>query len=289
MLPLCLQVSGCSAAAVRVHCQDFLKLACEPGCLFFLHQLVIENPPCSQWYELTKRCWYCVSKWHGSHLTMNLSFHSIYFCLLDLLKSATKHATLTIQWIAPTPAWLCIFMNILIWTLSSWWTASHIVTRCSKFRCQFHWGPSSSQGAIFQTRYFLGAEDIFLLKNSPALHHRSHKELAQHLKPLWVPPVPYNFLNCVVQVEENVYQSELATESPLPLAASWSPGKHIWGVFPSVLSKALKPKTFQQVLCCFHSSRCTKLLRQSEHGLEKNFQTQSISEGSEFIKKKEQR
>ena len=27
-------------------------------------------------------------------------------------------------------------------------------------------------------------------------------------------------------------------------------------------------------------------MRQSEHGLEKNFQTQSISEGSEFIKKK---
>ena len=31
------------------------------------------------------------------------------------------------------------------------------------------------------------------------------------------------------------------------------------------------------------------LLEQSECGLEKNFQTQSISEGSEFIKKKEQR
>ena len=33
-----------------------------------------------------------------------------------------------------------------------------------------------------------------------------------------------------------------------------------------------------------------RLLRQSKHGLEKNFQTQSISEGSEFISKnKEQR
>ena len=32
-----------------------------------------------------------------------------------------------------------------------------------------------------------------------------------------------------------------------------------------------------------------KILRQSEHRLEKNFQTQSISEGSEFIKHIEQR
>ena len=31
------------------------------------------------------------------------------------------------------------------------------------------------------------------------------------------------------------------------------------------------------------------MLRQSERGLEKNFQTQSISEGSESIKNKEQR
>ena len=32
-----------------------------------------------------------------------------------------------------------------------------------------------------------------------------------------------------------------------------------------------------------------KFWRQSKHRLEKNFQTQSISEGSEFIKSKEQR
>lgn len=180
MLPLCLQVSGCSAAAVRVHCQDFLKLACEPGCLFFLHQLVIENPPCSQWYELTKRCWYCVSKWHGSHLTMNLSFHSIYFCLLDLLKSATKHATLTIQWIAPTPAWLCIFMNILIWTLSSWWTASHIVTNVPSSDVSFIGDPVAHKELFFkqgtswvQRTYFclrtLQLFTIDLIRNWPSI------------------------------------------------------------------------------------------------------------------------
>ena len=39
------------------------------------------------------------------------------------------------------------------------------------------------------------------------------------------------------------------------------------------------------------SSPCTghQMLRHSKHGLEKNFQTQSISEGSELIKNKEQR
>ena len=40
---------------------------------------------------------------------------------------------------------------------------------------------------------------------------------------------------------------------------------------------------------CQKRGQGKKVLKQSEHRLEKNLQTQSVSEGSEFIKSKEQR
>ena len=60
------------------------------------------------------------------------------------------------------------------------------------------------------------------------------------------------------------------------LGWSWV-GRRVWSGFPlEVMEK-------HQLFCKLNTSG------QSERGLEKNFQTQSISEGGEFIKNKEQR
>ena len=78
------------------------------------------------------------------------------------------------------------------------------------------------------------------------------KSLARHLYPRWVPSAPSSLLYHAVQVAGSLYHS---LNLPQRLLFLWQPSdpqvNKFEEFFLSVLSTALKPKAFQQVLCCF--------------------------------------